>query len=406
MKYKIKLLLLFIVQVAFAKEDSEFQWLQLVADNQVVARATAISNQCPDIKVDEQIFKMHVRASYEDSQLHENITSCEYNVTGAKTVEIRDAKYVIPSKQIKKFVVMGDSGCESSVFDSRFNNQNCADRTTWGFAKVAEQVAKMNVDFVVHMGDYAYRNKYKTKQDKEKNAQMQWFFFREEFFKPAEVLLNNTPMVFIRGNHESCSKMGKAWNLFLDAGSYKNECFSRAPFYNINFDNINFAVLDVSKAPVGQKYREKDIEKYKKEFANVYSEVKPNTWLLMHHPVVALKKLNEQEYFPNILESYVIKTAFEDSYVSKIPVAISGHFHALASITRDKDNFRQFIVGNGGTLLHKTKKTYYKYKDNNSQGQVAVKFGFLLFEDIGQTKWKVTAYDFDGNVLFSEEIKQ
>mgnify|MGYP000361418580 CR=1 FL=1 len=237
---KIILALLFLSFSAIADNNSKFQWVQYGVNNELIARATTLENECPYIKVDGELFHMNLRATKEDLELKEKVRICEYDITNAEQVYIDNNKLNLPPKQVKRFIVIGDTGCESSVFDPNARHQECENPESWPFKEVVNKVVQAKPDFVIHMGDYGYMNKHNNAEDSIKNKKMQWFLFKNEFFTPARNLLNNTPMIFVRGNHESCSTTGIAWFLFLDPQKYSQECVEQTPTYNLKINDLNF----------------------------------------------------------------------------------------------------------------------------------------------------------------------
>ncbi len=241
---QILILALFLIAGnAFAQETSEYEWIQFGPHNQLIARATTITKTCPLIKINNKQFRMHFRAEHDDLELKEKIQICEYNVTTASKVSIRNTPLKLLPQQVTRFIVIGDSGCEGSFFDNKLINQKCTDKKTWPFETIANKVALLDPDFVIHLGDYAYENKFITQEDAAKSQKMQWFFFKKEFFKPAKNLLTKAPILFIRGNHESCPSMGKAWFLFLDPHHYQEECIEQLPAYKLQINDLNLEII-------------------------------------------------------------------------------------------------------------------------------------------------------------------
>lgn len=401
---RVIIALLLISSTAFATNNSKYQWIQYGVNNQLIARATTLDKECPSIKVDGKLFDMHLRITEEDIELKETIKVCEYNVTQAQEVSIENNKLNLPPKQVNRFIVVGDTGCESSVFDPNARHQECDNPKAWPFKAVVNKVIQAKPDFVIHMGDYGYMNKHSSVEDSLKNKKMQWFLFKNEFFNPAKDLLNNVPMIFVRGNHESCSTTGKAWFLFLDSQRYSQECIEQSPTYSLKINDLNFIVFDSSAAKSGIDYPKSQSEDYKKQFKDIANSLKKPAWILIHHPILSLNKLSEKEIFIPKITTPVMRQAFEQDNTKKIPLAISGHFHISAYVERASDNFKQFISGNSGTLIHKATQHIYPYNNGDESGFVGVKYGYTQFDRIGSNLWKATSYAIDGSVLFSSEV--
>lgn len=187
--FRLKLLVyITIIVISTSALGAEYTWIQYAADNKIIARAITQKKECPLITVDEKSHKMLYRTEQNDLILKQKITMCEYEVTNATKVLIGNDSLKIPSKKVNRFVVIGDTGCENSIFNKDYRKQKC-DPKNWPLKEISNQIAQLKPDFAIHMGDYAYRNKYTTKEDELKNYQMQWYFFKEELFEPAKNLL-------------------------------------------------------------------------------------------------------------------------------------------------------------------------------------------------------------------------
>jgi predicted phosphodiesterase len=386
-------IILFIAFNVAANDRDEYHWIEYIRDNKISARAITVSAICPKIKVNGKYHDMMLRSEIEDIELKQKVKVCEYDVTLANNVAINEKNLKLPAKKINSFIVIGDTGCESSVFDENHRAQNCLDQDAWPFHKVAQSVAKENPDMVIHLGDYAYKNKYNNNEDQKKNELMQWFFFKNEFFQPAKTLLETVPMIFIRGNHEVCSLMGKGWFAFLDPGKFQ-ECVDHTPTYKLNLDDLNFLVFDSSGS--------KNItgETYKQEFINIEKSLDKPHWMLIHHPVIMMPKLSDAKFFEKV-HSPEISKAFSSDITKQISLVISGHYHVAAYLERKVDKLKQLVLGNGGTKIHSSEYKYFPYNDEVSKGEVSVSYGYTKFDRIRNTNnWRATAYSISGEELF------
>ena len=53
-----------------------------------------------------------------------------------------------------------------------------------------------------------------------------WAAWRDDFFVPASRLMKTAPWLFVRGNHELCSRAGPGWFYLLDP---RRRCSAAAP---------------------------------------------------------------------------------------------------------------------------------------------------------------------------------
>ena len=92
-----------------------------------------------------------------------------------------------------------------------------------------------------------------------------WAPWQEDFFDPVKAALAAAPWIFVRGNHELCSRAGPGFLYFLDPGSLllgsgeaqkENACpdqDGKSPLffgqpYQITLGNLAFAVIDTANA--------------------------------------------------------------------------------------------------------------------------------------------------------------
>ena len=87
---------------------------------------------------------------------HFPVLSCETLAPlGAKSALVAGHKLVLPTSDLRRIVVIGDTGCTSKASDSIF--QDCNNITAWPFSALAQQAAAQRPDLVVHLGDMHYR---------------------------------------------------------------------------------------------------------------------------------------------------------------------------------------------------------------------------------------------------------
>lgn len=396
--FKFLLCSVILAIISNVATGAEYTWVQYAADNKLIARTIVETVECPTITIDGKLAKMKLRAEKNDLELKQKIIICEHDVTSAYEVKIANEQLKLPPKKVNRFVVIGDTGCENSFFDKHHRKQKC-DPKNWPFKEVADKVAQLNPDFIIHTGDYIYRNKYSNAEDAIKNKQMQWFFFKEDFFDPAQKMLKQAPMLFMRGNHESCKLGGDGWFAFFEPRDFA-KCSDYTDSYNVSINDLNFIVFDSAGSINGTKYPQEQLKKYQENFVNIYQNIYAKHWLLIHQPVITLKKLADDEAFVEKLHAMVVQESFKAEYSQKIPVSISGHYHVMAEIERPSTNFTQLIIGNGGTNIHQSKENQYKLIDDGDKVIANINYGYTVFDRLGAHLWKVTSYDLKGNILF------
>lgn len=199
-----------------------------------IARAITTAATCPAITIDGRTAPMAVRAPYGAIPLRDKnhstgfhadavsnpVLSCETPLpAGIKQVSVAGVPLPLPAAEVKRIVVIGDTGCR--LKGKEF--QDCNDPQAYPFARVAASAAAWKPDLIVHVGDFHYRED-PCPVDRPGCAGSPygygWDAWNADFFAPARTLLAAAPWVLARGNHESCARGGQGWWRFLDAHAY------------------------------------------------------------------------------------------------------------------------------------------------------------------------------------------
>jgi hypothetical protein len=137
---------------------------------------------------------------------------------GATSVQVDGITLRAPVAELRRIVVLGDTGCRLKASAGAF--QACSDATRWPFARVLARAVALKPDLVVHVGDYHYRES-PCPAALAGCADSPWGYgdaaWQADFFQPARALLAASPWVFVRGNHEACDRAGQGWLRYLDA---------------------------------------------------------------------------------------------------------------------------------------------------------------------------------------------
>ena len=232
---------------------------------------------------------------------------------GFMTVSYRGQSFAIPQVKTdpQKYMLVGDTGlrlkptnlglgklgdppcngtkvyginqCLENFTASDLDNQSQAGSfqglDEWHFADIASSAASKNVDVVVYVGDYLYRqgacplfNKdsldgkqkdcsavnlpsFATADDIVDGTTMNfipglygdnWWGWWADFFYPAMELLKAAPLIPTRGNHEVCTRGGYGYFMFLYPGDIQDYCAENTEPYAVSFESEQFLVMDDS----------------------------------------------------------------------------------------------------------------------------------------------------------------
>lgn len=137
---------------------------------------------------------------------------------GVASLQVGGITLQAPAAELRRIVVIGDTGCRLKASDHAY--QGCNDARDWPFPRVLARALALHPDLVIHVGDYHYRES-PCPAGMAVCANSPWGYgddtWQADFFKPAQALLAAAPWVFVRGNHEACSRAGQGWLRYLDA---------------------------------------------------------------------------------------------------------------------------------------------------------------------------------------------
>lgn len=206
-------------------------WVQAVAGPAWAVRALTTEAGCPSLRWAGGSTAMRERSapadeppppgqSQSDSKPSRfTLRACEAVwPTGAARVQLGTLVLQAPAAELRRVVVIGDTGCRLKGSEAAY--QACNDAAGWPFPRVLAQALALKPDLIVHVGDYHYRES-PCPALLAGCAGSPWGYgddaWQADFFGPARALLAATPWVFVRGNHEACSRAGQGWLRYLDA---------------------------------------------------------------------------------------------------------------------------------------------------------------------------------------------
>lgn len=371
--------------------------------------------ECPKIEIAGQKRIMTSRDSLNSKPKCFKVSVCEYQIDqNDKDIFViteDGIKRSVPTLNVdpKNILLIGDGG----IREPPKKCKECKNQIP--FYQIKEQILKKQFDFIFHLGDTRYSDVECDKKSCDDHLQ-NWIF---EFFAPFYDVLQKAPMVFIRGNHETCGKKegGLGYFLFLhfteskeglNCDSGQNEQKYLVP-YKFTLSNQQFIVMDSSNA---QDYPSDNSNIYEKMFSIVkkISDKKP-TILLTHKPIWAAKRKEEEKYLIN----WTLQEAFGSNFPSYINLLITGHIHAHKLIT-SPNRPTQLIVGNGGIELNTNWKEPQGAEIMIQGSMMKVyyeqKYGFdILMKSVDSTKipWKFNSYfmtDKNGTITWKEYLNQ
>lgn len=392
----------------------------------VLARALVRSSDCPALAVDGRDLPMQVRAPAGavparpvaqglTKPARFELTVCEATLPqGARSARVGTFDLPVTVSAPQRIVVIGDTGCRMKQSENAF--QSCSDNDAWPFARVVRAAAAQKPDLVIHVGDYHYRESPCPQSEKACEGSP-WGFGQDtwtaDFFTPAQPLLRAAPWVFVRGNHESCSRAGQGWFRFLDAAPWSDARSCNDPAQDeLAAHTQPFAVtLDAqTRLIVFDSSEQKGAEaEFKREFAQVEQLAKgaSHAVFLSHHPVLALGLPTKGKPIrPESKEMIASLQAARGGKLFAPPVdlALHGHVHLFEALGFTEGGTPTFVLGNSGSMTEGWLPEKLPAESRDIGGvkidafHTRQGFGFAMLEreDGG---WRMTEFDWDGKPL-------
>ncbi|MBR7782309.1 metallophosphoesterase family protein [Undibacterium luofuense] len=423
----------------------------LLGENGVpVARAITTDAVCPALEVDGRSLAMQVRMPAETIAQRKTaskpedskpsafpVLTCDATLpVGARSATLAGRTLPLPEPEIKKIVVIGDTGCRMKTADNYF--QSCNDSEKWAFREMVESAAAQKPDLVLHVGDYHYRENACPDGNKECGGSpwgYGWDTWKADFFDPATALLKAAPWVMVRGNHETCVRAGQGWWRFMDPRAVQGgrDCNQEqndtlgdysdpyaVPLGLPGAMQTQLIIFDSSK--VGYKALPAQDPVFRRytgqlQHATALSTRAPWNFFVQHHPLLGFaverSKSGDLTVFPGIVPLQDgLKTLHQDKlFPAQVQTTIAGHVHLFQAVTYKTGQAAQFISGNGGSSLD-VPLTAAAIQGKTPMPGAEVDFfsnsnevGYMVLERQSDF-WLATAWTRKGQVLTRCEIRR
>jgi predicted phosphodiesterase len=369
-------------------------WVQYAADGKPHARAL-VPLTCPAVTYDGGSVPMRQRAGFAPGF---DEVVCDAPIPpGARNVAVENVRLPSPPAAPRTIVVFGDTGCR--MLDDE--QQNCGDIADWPFPKIAQTIAAVHPDLLVHVGDYYYRenNCLKTMTscvNRWGDTSMSW---NADWFSPAKPIFASAPLIMIRGNHEDCHRGGPAWYRYLDAADTMTACPASgtdgAPPWAASFAGLRIVVNDSAADPSDSKPDPARIAFYAASYRKAQqlaAGASGDTWFVTHRPPFA--NTNETQALLQL-----------NWKLAPFDVVLAGHVHDFEGI--NVAGYPPLIVnGESGDDLDDAGSTA-KYIGLQSAGGHPVytfaapapyatkQFGFAVYTKVA-SGWSISLRDADG----------
>ena len=260
-------------------------------------------------------------------------------------------------------------------------------------------------DLVIHVGDYHYRETACPLGDYGCSGTPfgdNWDVWRADFFAPAESLLDAAPWIFVRGNHEDCSRGGIGWARALspepfDPARGNKGCLTAEPPFVADIGVARVINIDVAVATEAAENPEQ-VADYGRQFALAKNLPAP-VWVAMHRPAFAE---DAPENIQNRGDNKTLAAALRANLAAQLQLILSGHHHTFEAMDFGPDLPAQIVSGEGGDSLspfapHEVKGLVINGATVAAGLARPGVFGFAMLErapdDTDGSHWTLTAYD-------------
>lgn len=343
---------------------------------------------------------------------------------GVRRLRLNAVDLPLPKPVPKRLVVIGDTGCRIKAADHAA--QSCNDPSAWPFRRIADSVARLKPDLVIHVGDYLYRE---TPCPAEVVGCQGSPFgdtadaWRADFFAPAAPLLRSAPLLAARGNHENCARAGRGWWRYLDphplagggcaAAEGQNPGDHGPPYRAPLGQGLQLLVLDSAAAgnkPPARGSVDRDAFTADRRALEALAGQARASILIDHHPLLAYAKPKEADGRTHLYggNPTLLSVFGEAGPVLPLTVTavISGHVHVFEQLSFKPPLPSQFVAGFSGTSEDLVPLPVEIPSTPPAPGAVVRAlaswndgFGFLSFDRTGPNAFKVTVRDVFGHAL-------
>ena len=326
-------------------------WVTFGPDTALVVRAITAQATCPDLTLDAAVRPMTLRAEPAPPAFPARVCEAVVPLPVPASAVVAGQPLPLPRAAPRRILVLGDTGCRLKDGDPI---QDCNDPRAWPFAEIARSAAAWQPDLVIHVGDYHYRESpCPPKYDGCAGSPWgdNWAAWHADLFGPAAPLLRAAPWVFVRGNHELCSRAGEGWFRFLDPHPLPATCTDYGEPYAMPLGDLQLLVLDTAAAD-DQTARPEQVAVYAAQYAAVRALATPRAWLVQHKPLWAIGQSWDDPGPSGLFRGNpTLQAASDNSLPPAIEMVLAGHIHNWSALSFADGRAPQLVIGNGGTDL-------------------------------------------------------
>jgi hypothetical protein len=356
-----------------------------------------------------ELRSLPVRAEFADGDFP--ISVCSASITDrAKDVRLDGQRIPIRGTDLRRIVVLGDSGCRIKGEGT----QACNDELKWPFRRIAVAAASVHPDLVIHVGDYHYRETRCQADGCSGPTGYGWDAWKADFFDPGKDLLAAAPWVMVRGNHEECRRAAKGWFLLLApsiplgvpcASGDDQESGDNfgAPFAVSLAKDLQLIVFDSARSGE-ETHAAAVVRRLQERFRQVdaLAANAESSWFVSHHPVLGYSSGSPDTGISHMQEA--TKAVLGPRYLpSNTLLALHGHVHLFEAIGFADAHPVTIVAGMGGDNLDGSITVDPKVMPVAPNTSIATlvtesRFGFLVIDRESAKEWSMSFHDVGGSV--------
>jgi hypothetical protein len=329
-------------------------------------------------------------------------TVCAYKIPAdTRSLMLHGEHLPLPvSRQPKKIVVVGDTGCRLSESHGYF--QACNNSSVWPFARIAESIAAYEPDLILYAGDYIYREaacpdgNNGCKDSPFGDNHDTWI---ADWLQPARPIHRAAPLVLARGNHETCTRAGKGWFRYLDARPLESpeKCLDSSDPWVVNFRNMQVGIMDVANTKANGNSL---AELFAHQLDDLDLLLNKPSWIMAHRPFWGYGADDDNSEPVTPTSQLQVAVDLAGGLPRTVDLLLGSHIHLAEIVDFGGQQPPQLVVGNGGTQLIPYTPPPAAIAGLDIESTSALyQFGFVTVEFRGQRNWLLSFRDVEGRIL-------
>ncbi len=311
-----------------------------------------------------------------------------------------------------RLAVIGDTGCRLKESKNNGSYQNCNISKEWPYPEITKSLSNETFDFGIHTGDFHYREQCsdpKLCPAYAAHVGYGWGAWWDDFFAPSLELFKKSAWIFVRGNHEDCSRAYQGWAILSPVTKKITDACEKTELYQwIEMQDLVFINFDNSAFEDRSPLKPEQLNEWSENLAKISDRIKKlngkkEIWFLMHKPIAGFVP-DSRDAEPVSLDDNGLQVMKASKVLDQVDVFLSGHIHNQQIVPTNKNSF-QLIVGHSGSSLDPFGRKLNLEK-LTSITENKYSFGYALFQRQGFKNWDLVFKDTHGEKLMQCHLEK